>query len=347
MALARLDPQTVAGYLRQRGLLKAGAERRIRVLDLSRRNHNLAIEIDGRPTWFVKQMQHITPEVVASLNNEAHCYQTAWANEALEPVRAFMPRCADFDAMNSILILEYLNGVNAAEAHFRLEPFDVRVAELLGQTVGRLHRLTPLLLQSPMVQRFHGNLPWVLQSSGEAYPSSRARYVSRIADHKATASIFADLRAKWNPDTVIHGDARLENFILSPSPYSQSGFDVKLVDWELADIGDPLWDCAGVMQHYFVEWVSQHTPTPDVWTKLDAALMHFWRAYRKEVGRDGRYAWQAFRDLMLFTGGRLVQAGYEHFANSRPDTPYIENLARLMLTETEGMLRGFDWSAES
>ena len=346
MALAPLDAQTVVGYLRQRGLLKAGAERRIRVLDLSRRNHNLAIEIDGQPTWFLKQMQYITPEVVASLNNEVHCYQTAWANEALEPVRALMPRCADFDAMNSIMILEYLNGVNAAEAHLRLEPFDVRVAELLGHAVGKLHRLTPLLLQSPMVRGFHGSLPWVLQSTAEAYPSSRARYVSRFADHRATASVFADLRAKWKVDTVIHGDARLENFILCRSPDSRSGFDVKLVDWELADMGDPLWDCAGVMQHYFVQWVSQHKPTPDLWAKLEAVLRQFWRAYRVEVCWNERNSGRTFRVLMLFTGARLVQAGYEHLANFRSDAPYIENLARLMLTETDGMLRGFDWGAE-
>jgi len=347
MAQIRLSAQSVAGYLLQRGLLTAGNGRRIRVLDLSRRNHNLAIEVDGRPTWFIKQMQHFTPEVVASLKNEANCYQTAWASEDLSRVRTLMPRCADFDAMNSILILEYVSGVNAAEAHLRLEPFDVRVAELLGRTVGSLHRQTPPLLRSSMVQEFHGNLPWVLQHIAEAYPSSRARYVSRFMEHEGAAASFAAIRAEWKADTVIHGDTRLENFILCPSPDSKSGFDVKLVDWELADIGDALWDCAGVMQHYFVQWVSEHAPTPVVWAKLEAALMRFWRAYRAEVCDNGRTDRGRFRNLMLFTGARLVQAGYEHLANSKADTPYIENLARLMLTETDGMLRGFDSGEEA
>jgi tRNA A-37 threonylcarbamoyl transferase component Bud32 len=345
MVLLRFDAQTVVGYLRRRGLL-AGREGRIRVLDVSRRNHNLEIEIDGRPKWFVKQMQHLTPEVIASLKNEANCYQVAWADEALASVRSMMPKCADFDGANSILVLEFVDGVDAAEAHLRVGAFDVRLAELLGHTVGRLHAQTPVLLRSSMTAGFHRSLPWVLQPPAEAYPSSRARYVARFLEQEGIARSFAAIRAGWKADTVIHGDTRLENFILCRSSDSKSGFEVKLVDWELADMGDPLWDCAGVMQHYLVQWVEQHAPTPRLWEQLNAALGSFWRAYRIEAGSD-RGGQQVLRKLTLLTGARLVQAGYEHLANSRPDTPYIENLARLMLTETDGMMRGFEWGKES
>src|ERR1700730_15473649 len=105
MRLRLLNADTALPYLRERRLLNANSRGRVRVF--SRRNHNLAIEIDGHPGWVIQQIQYDTPEVVASLQREAHCYYAAQESEALAPLQALMPRCVQFDAANSILVLVF------------------------------------------------------------------------------------------------------------------------------------------------------------------------------------------------------------------------------------------------
>src|SRR3954452_23649249 len=98
MRLPLLTADTAANYLRERGLATVDHGVPLRVRDLSRRNHNLAVEIDGRACWLIKQIQYDTPEVVASLAREARCYQAAEGNGPLASLRALMPRCAHFDS---------------------------------------------------------------------------------------------------------------------------------------------------------------------------------------------------------------------------------------------------------
>ena len=155
MRLPLLDADTVASYLGDRGLAALNGGERVRVRDLSRRNHNLAVEIDGQAVWLVKQIQYDTPEVVASLAREAHCYQAAEGDGPLAALGPLMPRCAHFDSVHSILVLDFLDGVNAAEAHLRVGPFETRVAEELGRVLCKIHRTTPL-------GSFPQELPWVL-----------------------------------------------------------------------------------------------------------------------------------------------------------------------------------------
>ena len=67
---ARLTAATVLDVLRERRLLDV-PEARVSVTEIIRRNHNFAISVDGRPAWFVKQVQCETSEVIASQCREA------------------------------------------------------------------------------------------------------------------------------------------------------------------------------------------------------------------------------------------------------------------------------------
>ena len=67
MPIGLLDARGVAAYLADCGLLARDAESRVSVSVVSRRNHNLIVSLDGEPIWFVKQMQHLVPEIAESL----------------------------------------------------------------------------------------------------------------------------------------------------------------------------------------------------------------------------------------------------------------------------------------
>lgn len=324
-----MNADTVASYLRERGLATADRGAPVRVRDLSRRNHNLAVEIGGRALWLVKQIQYDTPEVAASLAREAECYRAAQLNGPLAALHSLMPRCAHFDPAHCILVFDFLDGVNAAEAHRRVGPFDPRVAEKLGRAVGGVHSAAPL-------NSFPGELPWVLRPLDGAWrASARSRFLGLFHAQSTVARALEELRADWRRDTLMHGDARPENFIFSRP------FDLKLVDWELADLGDAAWDCAGVMQYYWSQWAAFAAPRLEAWDALAAALRGFWTGYRGRHGESQRLFGRATR----FTGTRLIQTAYEQMASLGTWTPAIERVARLaclLLTQTERALEGLD-----
>jgi hypothetical protein len=331
MALPLLNADTAAAYLRDRGLTELQRDEPVQVRNLSRRNHNLAVEIGGRAVWLVKQIQHHTPEVVASLAREAYCYYAAENGGPLAPLHTLMPRCAYFDSAHSILVIGFLEGINAADAQERVGPFDAHLPQELGRVLARVHR-------TPAPSRFPRQLPWVLQPPDDRWRfSARSRFLALFHADRAVARALAGLRDSWRANTFIHGDARPENFVFSPA------FEVRLVDWELADVGDAVWDCANVMQYYWTRWVSMGWPSigwplPEAWNALTCALQSFWMTYN-EGSR------QPLDRVTRFTGARLIQTAYEHFASAGGVTAVVERLVRLanlLLVQTDQALRGFE-----
>jgi hypothetical protein len=324
MPLPLLNADTVASYLRDRGLAELRRGERVQVHNFSRRNHNLAVEIDGRAVWLIKQIQYHTPEVVASLAREAYCYYASENGGPLAPLKALMPHCAYFDSAHSILVIGFLDGVNAADAHERAGPFEARLAEQLGRVLARIHR-------TPPPDSFPRELPWIFEPlDGPWRMSARSRFLSLFHADGATRRALEELRNNWQANTLIHGDARPENFVFSRP------FEVRLVDWELASVGDAAWDCANVMQYYWTQWVLTGWPAPQTWSALTCALQSFWAAYSEGSP-------QPFDRVTRFTGARLIQTAYEHFASASGLTPVVERLVRLaalLLVQTGQALQG-------
>ena len=63
-----------------------------------------------------------------------------------------------------------------------------------------------------------------------------------LPDAAVLAATLAAARARWAPLAVVHGDARLDNWL-----FDDAG-EPTLIDWETAGRGDPAWDVAAVVQ---------------------------------------------------------------------------------------------------
>ena len=326
MALPLLNADTAVAYLRDRGLAELDRDNQVQVRSLSRRNHNLAIEIDGRTVWLIKQIQHHTPEVVESLEREAYCYYAAENGGPLAHLHPLMPRCAYFDSAHSILVIGFLEGLNAADAHEQTGPFETHLSQELGRVLARVHR-------TPLPSCFPGSLPWVLQPLEEHWRfSARSSFLALFHADAAVARSLAELRESWRANTFIHGDARPENFVLSPAS------EVRLVDWELADIGDEAWDCANLMQYYWTRWISIGWLTSAAWSALTRALQSFWTEYNEG-------SQQPLARVTRFTGARLIQTAYEHLVSAGRITVVVDRLVRLaslLLVQTDRALHGFE-----
>jgi aminoglycoside phosphotransferase (APT) family kinase protein len=227
----------------------------------------------------------------------------------------------------------------------RVGPFDIRIPAIVGRLLGNLHQTAPAAVRAFASGTFHKELPWVLQPIGNHHHGGRrARFLSVFLADRTIARVVEDLRRGWRGDSLTHGDSRLENFVICRPENVDTPLDTRLVDWELADIGDATWDCASVMQHYWSHWMSAASSPPSQWDALASALIAFSDAYTTSRSIVGQDRGEFLRRATLFTGMRLVQNSYEHFAIARAWTPHASrslHLARLLLTEPGQAWKGF------
>jgi hypothetical protein len=341
MPIGLLDARGVTAYLADRGLIGRNVESRVSVSVVSRRNHNLIVSLDGEPVWFVKQIQHLVPEVTESLRREAACYYAANQVAALAPLAALMPRCAFFDPHSGILVMEYLRGVNGTEAHKVLGSWNTDVAGMIGACLGGLHALGNIAAAGSLQRHLPARLPWVLAPPDPTMSGRRAIILSVFNADREVVSVLESLRLDYRFSTLIHGDARLENIMLV-EPEAELGVrELRLVDWELADIGDPAWDIASVFQHYAIchIWAQNPGIAPVL---LHAALDEFWNAY---VEARGGVPVDELRWAMQLTGVRLIQCAYEHSVAGEAGLARVDRIGRLahLLLTQPGSTRDVLW----
>lgn len=126
--------------------------------------------------------------------------------------------------------------------------------------------------------------------------------------------LLAELRAGWKIETLIHGDVKWDNFLVS-----QDGKSAFLVDWELADFGDPSWDAGAVLQGFLTSWVISIQAAPGTvpdfaqlpLAKLRPAIRAFWTAYVEALGVDHAEADRRLDRAVRYGAARMVQTAYE------------------------------------
>ena len=118
---------------------------------------------------------------------------------------------------------------------------------------------------------------------------------------------LARLVPEQGPATIVHGDYRLDNTIVSAA-----GDVVAVLDWEICTLGDPLAD-VGLLQVYWTgpddepsAWGGQSTTAPGFWDRAAAD-----RALRRGL-RPRRLPARLLRRL------RVVEAGLHPGGRVRP-----------------------------
>jgi aminoglycoside phosphotransferase (APT) family kinase protein len=131
------------------------------------------------------------------------------------------------------------------------------------------------------------------------------------------------LARDWRVGCVIHYDVKWDNFIVPARDGATRARGLKLVDWELAQEGDPGWDLGSAFAHYLSFWAFSIPVTgdapPERWPELARyplarmrpAVAACWTAYRRSAGLEGDAARSALVRAVRFAGARLVQTAYE------------------------------------
>ena len=171
------------------------------------------------------------------------------------------PKILDYDEKNNIMITEFVQGLSwnqytTRELNMKLEK---EIIASLGKTIATFHRayenasITNKKLQFlPRVFAFESLLvhpgPEVFINLSQA----NLKLLKIIQKDPKIYDILEELFADWTPKTLIHGDIKFDNIIITKEKNTRRNI---ITDWELANIGDPAWDVGSIFQEFIRFWL--------------------------------------------------------------------------------------------
>jgi hypothetical protein len=333
----------IANYLLARALIPEASivAGDLALVDASRRNSNVRVLSDAGPSYFLKQETIARGARAGSLGSvgyEARVYGLLQRLSGGEVFCRHLPRCYGFDERQQLLILEDVNdSINLADHHWRRGRFSSLIARRLGRAVALLHGLSEF--DRPAVEAALGipaGPPWVFrlpEPDQWLYLNSSAsslEFLKVLQKDPALCSAVDSLGRQWQALALIHGDLRWANCLLPWASARRAR--IRIVDWELARLGDPCWDIASVFSEYLSLWlssipISREAP-PDrllpfarfSLDRMHPAIRSFWAAYVEHRG----IGWRDRNDWLLrstsYAGVRLVQTAFERLQTSEAIT---------------------------
>jgi Ser/Thr protein kinase RdoA (MazF antagonist) len=298
------------------------------VCPLTRRNLNFHVTC-GTREYLVKQAKGWDFENRASVEREAAFYRLEEAGKRLADL---VPHCYAYDPPNSILIFEYLAGyTDLNAAHDRLDP---EVGRLCGEAMGAFHQE---MESGGLASEFPGRIPWCLsfhqQTEDLAAASAGRRELLRtVQKYDGFAAGLDRLRTEWREDTLIHGDWRFENCLVS-----RERDRLRVVDWEFVSWGDSIWDVSALLYSYVSYWVRWPSEYPI--KTIQPALRAFLNGYAQARGRDPA---ELTARAIRFGGARMLQAAFDTLEKAEE----ITSEAVRLLQGSLNIFTRLDWAAE-
>jgi aminoglycoside phosphotransferase (APT) family kinase protein len=221
------------------GLVDADAamDGRVSMTDLSRSNAVGLFHLDGRPLVVVKGAASLAGEL-DSIADEAAAYRWLGASAATARLAPSpIPHAARGEA---IVTQPAVEAVSLHEALASTPAAAERLIAELGGVLGRIHGAR--VRTGDLAAR----RPWILDVPAGLVPAMydgsvpARRLAEEIARRPGVAAAITRLNLSWTARTAIHGDVKFDNVLVTAE-------GVLLVDWELACLGEPAWDLAGIV----------------------------------------------------------------------------------------------------
>ncbi|HEU5101389.1 MAG TPA: phosphotransferase [Roseiflexaceae bacterium] len=326
-----LKHSEVAAYLLQRRLIDASTivAGELRIEDVSRRNSVFKVIGRDSPCYLLKQ--GVGPEGAATVAHEAAVYQLLRSSDADNRLARYLPGYYGYDAQEQLLTLELLRDAQDLRVyHARRGRISARLAAALGDALAILHQLSvPADGWDTAGGRFVGQPPWILASGCPDHTllidlsSAGLQLLRMIQQSDVFCQDLDALRQGWRAETLIHQDIKWENCIVVPQPASARSL-LKIVDWELANLGDPCWDVGALFGDYLGSWLLSipfaGDGPPDQFidlaryplNRMQPAIRSAWQAYARRMKLEAATAAQWLLRVVRYTAARLIQTAFEH-----------------------------------
>jgi aminoglycoside phosphotransferase (APT) family kinase protein len=169
--------------------------------------------------------------------------------------------------------------------------------------------------------------PWLLTllAQGDSTSSIHGSVLEQIKRFAPLRAFTDELGQRWPGTVMIHGDLRFSNVLaVRDPPY------VRLLDWELAGLGDPLYDLGCLLAAVLADAAARGTD-------LQSAVRFFGLAYAEYRARAPNVS-VVSATLVAYAALRLVQFAIEYAKSSLNCTDHCGRLleAAQRLSETTG-----------
>lgn len=320
MSTPTTTPDDLVHYLLERGLLTPGevVDGGLTVVPAARRNNNFSVVCGRGRSYFVKSLLPGAAQAATTLRQEAALYTLAATDPELAPLRAVLPGFHLYDAQRCILAVEHLGGARTLnELHAELGGAAEWAAELAGRALAEIHQAGAAGLARLDPAAFRRQTPWALSlhQISPSFGPPGAQLQTLLLTYPEYARALDAMRAEWQVNTVIHGDMKFDNCLVLDHADAPA---LKIVDWELADLGEDMWDVAGILQNYlFWSAVSMQPSGDGGWSvavpfeRVQPAMRAFWNAYASKRGLSGADATAGLERSAAFAAARLLQSVME------------------------------------
>ena len=324
---------TIVPYLVDQQLVSAEAivAGDLEVVDAGRRNQNLKVVRRGGPSYLIKQPGEGERGTLATLRAEADFYRHCCHESGLEEMRSILPGFHGCDAGRGLLTLELIDG-RPLWGHYASVPaaeFLAGCAVALGEAIGTLHRLfrQPASHGVGWMSALYVGPPWILgvhRPPPEIFASlspANLQVLKMLQQNAPIASGLDRLRAEWTADTVIHNDLKGDNVLISTPGDGRP--QVRLIDWEMVQVGDGAWDVGSMLRDFLGYWLLSVPLSADLtpeqmlgectWplASMHPAARAFWDGYRAAARLDSATASHFLLRSVRMAAARLAQGAYE------------------------------------
>jgi thiamine kinase-like enzyme len=297
--------------------------------------------------YFVKQA-FANKEKTGSLNREGYFYQFVSANETYRELQKYLPGIKLFDEQNSILVLEY--SAEYSNLYDWLlnehEPNNIeRVAAEVAAALFSLHSISDKETDGLQKTGFLTETkPWILNlpemrmaDSLNARSAAEGKSLELIFTLPGFVQLIEEAVKLWQPSALIHGDCKLNNFLVKQQNRGDKNFEIQLIDWELVNTGDPFWDMATVFQSVLTAWVIKEDPlykltlTEKVFTinTMQDFMATCWKEYAFRFNWDKPTEAILLEKCTAFSALRLIHACFESTPGAKSLRPYSARLLQL------------------
>lgn len=208
---------------------------------------NLTYRVDsGEESWVLRRppLSHVQP-TAHDMSREFRVI-SALAPTGV-PVPEAIALCDDLDVLGApFYIMEYVDGLVPVDPHEVARRWGEgdrrRIGEELVDTLVALHAVEPAEVGLADFGKPQGYIERQVRRFTEQYERAKTRDLPELED---LARRLAAAMPAESEHTIVHGDYRLDNSILSAD-----GHIAAVLDWEMATLGDPLADM-GLLRMYW------------------------------------------------------------------------------------------------
>ena len=360
VTIVYLTASSLATWLIQRGLLEPSAitHGQFAVQELEHHNRGFRVYRPGNNAFYVKQLREFDEPNVQCLQREAAFGKAVAECSGSESLVSRIPEFIDYDARHHAVTVRLIP--NVANLHECIEQFLLipgLLTRQLGETIASFQNPEcDAILSSMSAENLPCKAPWILsfhldQGAGFLSPQNE-EFLNLLKNDRLLTRNIDELRDSWRVESLMHGDLKWNNVLMRLGGGTNSESEWFIIDWEMVDRGEPLWDMATLVQCWWHYWILS-TP-PDKLSDFDTlrvqrkqafdetrnSLDGLWVGYVEAAKHQG----PAYEDcrvrLVKMAAARMLQSVYELLNTGGVAAQYIElmiEMSRRVFADPDSM----------